>query len=144
MQRGKAVSAREVTPSYTGSCLCGAIQYQLTTELGPIEVCYCSMCRKASGGPLATNASVPAAAFHLRAGAEQLRGYESSPGEVRHFCGRCGSPIYKTRADRPQTIRLRVGAINEPLNGRPVASYFTGSKCNWWEIHDGLPRFETE
>ena len=41
---------------YTGSCLCGGVRYELTAELGPIEVCYCRMCRKASGGPLATNA----------------------------------------------------------------------------------------
>jgi hypothetical protein len=26
---------------------------------------------------------------------------------------------------------------------RPVASYYTGSKCNWWEIRDALPRFDT-
>jgi hypothetical protein len=134
----------EVTPRYTGRCLCGAVRYELTAELGPIEVCYCGMCRKASGGPLATNASVPAEAFHLTAGAAVLRGYESSPGEVRHFCGLCGSPIYSARADRPQVIRVRVGAINEPLNVRPAASYYTASKCNWWEIRDDLPRFERE
>lgn len=132
------------SPRYTGGCLCGGVQYQLAAEPGPIEVCYCRMCRKASGGPLATNAAVAAAAFHLTAGAELLVGYESSCGEKRHFCGRCGSPIYSARADRPQVIRLRVGAINEPLNVRPVASYYTASKCNWWEIHDALPRFESE
>ena len=43
-------------PRHTGSCLCGGVRYELTAELGPIEVCYCRMCRKASGGPLATNA----------------------------------------------------------------------------------------
>jgi hypothetical protein len=131
-------------PIYTGSCLCGAVQYELTAELGPIEVCYCRMCRKASGGPLATNASIPAGAFHLTTGAQVLRAYESSPGERRHFCGRCGSPIYSARADRPQVIRIRLGAINEPLNVRPAASYYTASKCNWWEIRDELPRFESE
>ena len=131
-------------PRYTGSCLCGAVQYELTAEVGPIEVCYCQMCRKASGGPLATNAPLPRAAFHLSAGRELLREYESSPGEQRVFCGRCGSPIYSHRVDKPEVVRVRVGTINEPLNVRPVASYYTGSKCNWWEIHDALPRFETD
>jgi hypothetical protein len=134
----------EVAPHYTGSCLCGAVQYELAAELGPIEVCYCRTCRKASGGPLATNAEISAAAFRLIAGAPLLRGYESSPGEMRHFCGRCGSPIYSARADDPQVIRIRVGAINEPLNVRPAASYYTAAKCNWWEIRDDLARFETE
>jgi hypothetical protein len=129
---------------YTGSCLCGGIRYQLTAELGPIEVCYCAMCRKASGGPLATNAPVAAADFHVTAGAKLLKAYESSPGETRHFCGRCGSPLYSRRTDRPQVLRIRVGTINEPLNVRPSASYYTASICNWWEIQDALPRRESE
>ena len=131
-------------PRYTGSCLCGAVRYVLTAEIGPIEVCYCQMCRKASGGPLATNAPLARTAFHLSAGRELLREYESSPGEQRVFCGRCGSPIYSHRVDQPEVVRVRVGTINEPLTVRPVASYFTASKCNWWEIHDALPRFETD
>lgn len=138
------MSDRTASARYTGSCLCGAVQYELTAELGPIEVCYCLMCRKASGGPLATNASIAAADFHLIAGAEVLVGYESSPGEKRHFCGRCGSPLYSQRADLADAVRIRVGAINEPLNVGPAGSYYTASKCNWWEIHDALPRFESE
>ena len=131
-------------PRYTGSCLCGGVRYELSAELGPIEVCYCQMCRKASGGPLATNAPVAQAAFHLTAGRELLADYESSPGEKRAFCRSCGSPIYSQRVGRPGVLRIRVGTINQPLNVRPVASYYTGSKCNWWEIHDALPRFEAE
>ncbi len=132
------------TPHYTGSCLCGGVRYELTAEPGPIEVCYCLMCRKASGGPLATNAQLSAAAFHLNAGAGLLAAYESSPGERRFFCSRCGSPIYSQRSAGAEVVRIRVGTINEPLNVRPVASYYAGSKCNWWEICDGLPRFESE
>jgi len=132
------------TPRYTGGCLCGGVGYALSAEPGPIEVCYCQMCRKASGGPLATNAPVAAAAFHVSAGLELLEGYESCPGERRFFCRRCGSPIYSQQAARPEVLRVRVGTINEPLNVRPTASYYTGSRCNWWEIHDALPRFETE
>ena len=136
------MTTRKPFPLHTGSCLCGAVQYELTAELGSIDVCYCQMCRKASGGPLATNAPVRSAAFHLIAGTELLCAHESSPGEKRHFCGRCGSPIYSALAARPEVVRVRVGTINEPLSVRPAASYYTGSKCNWWEILDTLPRHE--
>lgn len=138
------METKQAVRHYSGSCLCGGIQYELLSELGPIDVCYCRMCRKASGGPLATNAPVVAEAFRLVDGAGLLRAYESSPGEKRHFCGRCGSPIFSQREDRPNVLRIRVGAINEPLNVRPVLSYHTASKCNWWEVPDGLPRSERE
>jgi len=120
------------------------VQYALSAGPGPIEVCYCRMCRKASGGPLATNAAVDAAAFHLTAGRALLKEYESSPGERRIFCANCGSPLYSQQLGKPGMVRIRVGTLNEPLNVRPVASYYTGSKCNWWEIHDALPRFDTQ
>jgi hypothetical protein len=129
---------------YTGSCLCGGVRYTLSAEPGPIEICYCQMCRKASGGPLATNAPVAAAEFRLTAGSELLTAYQSSAGERRTFCAQCGSPLYSQQLARPEVLRIRVGTINEPLSVRPVASYYTGSKCNWWEIHDGLPRYDTE
>ena len=132
------------SPRYTGSCLCGAVRYVLTSEPGPIEVCYCSMCRKASGGPLATNADVAACAFHIVAGEALLTPYESSPGEKRYFCSRCGSPIYSERVERAGIVRIRMGAINEPLSVRPVASYYVASRCNWWDIHDTRPRFEKD
>jgi hypothetical protein len=127
---------------YTGGCLCGGVRFELSAELGAIDVCYCQMCRKASGGPLATNAAVDSDAFHLITGGELLGAYESSAGEQRHFCRRCGSPIYSIRADRPGSVRIRVGSINEPLRVRPAASYHTASKCNWWDILDRLPRHE--
>jgi len=50
----------------------GGVRYTLSAEPDPIEVCYCQMCRKASGGPFATNAPVAAAEFRLTAGSELL------------------------------------------------------------------------
>ena len=132
------------TMRYTGSCLCGEVRYVFGAELGAIEVCYCKMCRKASGGPLATNASIAAAAFHVTAGRELLTEYESSPGETRVFCAKCGSPLYGRQLAKPEVVRIRVGTINEPLNVRPAANYYVGSRCNWWEIHDALPSLDTE
>jgi hypothetical protein len=129
---------------YTGSCLCGGVRYEIDAELGPIDVCYCQQCRKAQGGPLATNAPVPTAAFRVTAGAELLRAFASSPSEQRVFCRRCGSPIISRRSDVPAVVRVRVGTINEPLRVRPAGHYHTASKCNWWEIRDDLPQFAGE
>ena len=126
---------------YTGSCLCGGIRFELDAELGPIDVCHCRQCRKAQGGAFATNAPVAASALRMLQGTELLEAYESSPGKHRVFCKRCGSPIYSRRTTRPDVVRIRVGLINEALNVRPHAHYYTDSKSNWWEITDALPRF---
>jgi len=129
---------------YTGSCLCRGIQFELDAELAPIDICHCEQCRKAQGGPFAANAPVAASALRILQGAELLTAYESSPGKHRVFCSRCGSPIYSRRTARPDLVRIRVGVINEPLNVRPHAHYYTASKSNWWEITDALPRIADE
>lgn len=126
---------------YTGSCLCGGVQFRIEGELEGIQVCHCSQCRKAQGTPFATNAPVPAAAFQLTSGPELLAEFESSPGKKRVFCRRCGSPIYSHKESLPGVLRVRVGLISEPLAARPVAHIYTASKCNWWSIDDDLPQF---
>jgi len=126
---------------FTGSCLCGRVQFRVDAEPESIQICYCQQCRKAQGAALVTNMPVPLAAFHLTVGAELLKAYESSPGKNRVFCSHCGSPIYSETDKKPGIVRLRVGTINEPLAVRPVAHFHVSSKPNWWEITDGLPQF---
>lgn len=127
---------------YTGSCLCGGVQFRIDGALEPIQVCHCSQCRKAQGAPFATNTPVKSDTFTLTSGSDLLKHYEASPGKQRVFCGRCGSPIYSARESLPGVLRIRAGLINEPLEVGPVAHFYVGSKANWWSISDSLPQFE--
>jgi hypothetical protein len=126
---------------YTGSCLCEGIQFRITAELAPIEICHCRQCRKAQGSPFATNSPIAASAFVLTSGDGLLTEYQSSPGKKRVFCRRCGSPIYSSRASLPGKLRIRVGLIDDPVSARPIAHAFVASKSNWWPITDSLPQF---
>lgn len=125
-----------------GSCLCGAVRYEVRGSLGDIVLCHCSQCRKAQGGAFGANASVNAADFDLEDPETRLVEYESSPGKLRAFCGRCGSPIYSRLRSRPEVVRLRIGTLDTPIDGRPVAHIFAGSKAEWDTIDDGLPQFD--
>jgi len=42
----------------TGSCLCGAVQYETRGELRPVVACHCSQCRKLTGHHMAATASL--------------------------------------------------------------------------------------
>jgi hypothetical protein len=54
---------------HQGSCLCGAVHYEIAGELGPIFLCHYSKCRKASGS--AFNAVAPRD-FHLLSGQDAI------------------------------------------------------------------------
>ncbi|MDX1802465.1 MAG: GFA family protein [Alcanivorax sp.] len=126
---------------YSGSCLCGGIEFEIDGELEPIQVCHCQQCRKAQGTALVTNIPVKTDRLRWCRGEELLKGFASSPGKKRVFCRECGSPIFSRREDLPGVVRIRAGLLNEPLNSRPAFRAYVASACNWWPLDDDLPRY---
>jgi hypothetical protein len=113
---------------------------------GPVMVmarCHCVQCRKASGAEFATNASVASESFRILAGEALLGRFESSPGQFRVFCGRCGSPLFKEDKNRPSQVRLRLGCLDSELDQIPLFHVFVSEKPSWSEITDALPQYAT-
>ena len=127
----------------TGSCLCGQIRFVIHGELAGIQICHCSQCRKAQGGPLATNIPVKQAQIEWVAGQDQLGYFESSPGKLRAFCSQCGSPVYSQRSGLPDVLRIRAGLLDEPVSTALASQQHVASRAAWWPVpDDGLPRHE--
>jgi hypothetical protein len=127
----------------TASCLCQGVRLRIRGKLGPAVICHCVQCRKASGSAFACNASVRSRYLEFESGRDLIREFESSPGKLRAFCSRCGSPIYSRRVDDPEAFRLRLGLFDDDPGRRPLAHCFVAEKAPWYEIADALPRFET-
>ncbi len=68
-------------------------RYEVRDDLGDFGCCHCTSCRKASGSAFGGNAPVDRDRFTLLSGEASLREFESSPGKLRAFCSRCGSPL---------------------------------------------------
>jgi len=126
---------------HQGSCLCGGISFNIHGPLAPIQVCHCSQCRQAQGGPVATNIPVEASAFEFLQGQELLQHYESSPGKIRAFCKVCGSPLYSKRDSLPGVLRIRAGLLQEPITSHLAFHAFINSKAGWWPIVPGAPEY---
>jgi hypothetical protein len=102
------------------------------------------MCRRASDSSFATNASVRTENFRVLDEYDLIREYESSPGNRRAFCSKCGSPLCRTIADIPSVRRVRLGTLDDVAGAKSVAHIWTGSKSDWFEITDDLEQFEQE
>lgn len=127
---------------HKGSCLCGAVEYEITGSLGPVVYCHCSRCRKANGSAFAAVSPVAAADFRIVKGQESLRSYRTDAGVHRVFCGTCGSPLIGKRDSAPETVRVRIGTLDTPVDPKVSAHIFVGSKAEWYEILDGMPQHE--
>lgn len=73
--------------AHAGGCHCGKVRYEVTTDLGMVVSCNCSICSKR--GSLLT--FVPADRFTLKSGAGDLTEYTFNKHVIHHkFCKTCG------------------------------------------------------
>ena len=128
---------------YEGSCLCGAVQFEIIGKIRNIVHCHCSQCRKAQGTAFATNGNVKTSDLKILSGEDKLTGYASSPDQTKYFCKVCGSPIISKSKLNPDEVRIRVGAISSDIEERPIAHIFVTSKANWEEITGDVPQYES-
>lgn len=127
----------------SGSCLCGAIEFEL---VGSFEVshCYCSRCRKKTGASRATGMLVKPSQVRFSKGEEQIRRWylPSARSFGTSVCSVCGSLVpHLTRSGA--TMIVPAGAIDDDLPVKPSAHYQWSSRANWVELDEsGLPCFE--
>ena len=126
----------------TGHCLCGAVRYEIRGEPLTLMYCHCEECRRATGSSLNTSVFVRREDFHVVSGDEVVAFYETSPGNRRHFCSRCGSPLFKLFPQPPDLLTVRAGTLDSDPGIRPTAHIWVSEKAPWYEIADGLPQFQ--
>lgn len=126
----------------SGSCLCGAIRYEISGPLSSVVNCHCGMCRKAHAAAFRTRASIDTKDFRFICGEERLTRYESSPGTFRCFCSCCGSPIISVFTEHPNVFGFPLGTLDDDPGVKPVAHMHVASKAPWHEIADNLPQFD--
>ncbi|HYN46080.1 MAG TPA: GFA family protein [Allosphingosinicella sp.] len=122
-----------------GSCLCGAVSFEVSTGLAPADVCHCSQCRKQTGHYFAST-NVPREALTVR-GEDKIVWYRSSEKVRRGFCSVCGSVLFWDPLERDWTS-IAMGAVDAPTGTRLEMHIHVADKGDYYEIADGLPQHE--
>lgn len=124
-----------------GSCLCGAVRYEVTGPVHDVHHCHCSMCRRAHGAAYSTFARLNASELRIVAGAEQMRSYRSSAPIERTFCATCGTRLTVRFDGMPDVVWVSHTTFDRDPGVRPGVHMFVASKADWEEISDGLPQY---
>ena len=122
---------------HTGSCLCGAVSFEVAGELAAPEACHCTRCRKLSGH-VWSSTDVPRDQLVL-SGEEHVRWYATSDVVRRGFCDTCGSQLFWD-ARTKDTIAVAMGAFDAPTGTRLGIHIFVANKGDYYDIADGLPQ----
>lgn len=127
---------------YQGSCLCGAVTYEVSAPLKAVAHCHCAKCRKAHGAAFATYASAPRSAVSVASRVDALRRFQSSAGVTRQFCSICGTSLFWSDANGEfaDWISIAVGTLDTPFDALKQRHTCVSEKAPWFEIEDRWPQ----
>lgn len=107
------------TKTYRGQCHCGAVQFQVTTDLSGTGACNCSRCRRLGW----VMQSVPASDFVLESGEANLSVYHFSSETIDHlFCRTCGIESFARGADGKgnETVVVNLNCLEPSVAVEPA------------------------
>lgn len=130
----------------TGGCLCGAVRYRLARVPDDVAHCHCSLCRRASGAPVVTWATLARADLTLVAGRPHW--YRSSQRSRRGFCPDCGTQLFFAQdAEAPVDladpasaeagdIDVTVASLDTPETCIPTRNIWVGTRLGFLDGFD--------
>lgn len=123
-----------------GGCRCGAVRYRAEGEPEHVAICHCNDCRRSAGAPMVAWAMFAEDRVHVQGAVTE---YESSPGVVRKFCGRCGTGLFYLNPQiLPGMIDIQTGTLDDAGALPPQAHIQMADATPWMHSVDALPKFD--
>jgi hypothetical protein len=115
---------------YSGSCLCGAVRYEIDGPIDRTSNCWCTMCQKQHGAAFGPYGNIAADALKFVQGLDAITRYASSPSVERTFCKVCGSNLtWQMHASR--RIAVTLATFDTPYEGKVTHNLHFDSKPGW-------------
>ncbi|WP_299496564.1 GFA family protein [uncultured Shewanella sp.] len=132
-----------MSKTYTGSCLCQAVKFDINGEFEQFFLCHCQYCQKDTGSAHAANLFSSSASLVWRQGQGMITTFHL-PGtrHVKSFCHICGSALPNLQMEG-QLLAVPAGSLDEPLEVKPNAHLFGSSSAAWYKELAELPIFKT-
>lgn len=125
-------------PDFSGRCQCGAVSYKVSAGTGRANVCFCEMCKRATGSPVPSFISVPRDRVTWKG---RLAVFASSAIATRGFCPTCGTPLYYAGKEST-TWGLAAGTAD--ISVSPDVVFYYEQHPEWLASLDALPRPDFE
>lgn len=126
-----------------GSCLCGAVTYEVRAPFLRFAHCFCSRCRKATGSSHAANLYISPDHLAWTSDQDSVVRFDlpSAQSFATTFCRNCGAPLpHHTRSGRE--VVVPAGSLDNVPSLKPQANIFWSSRAPWACGSAALPNFD--
>ena len=129
-------------PKLSGRCLCGKIKFSGDTEIKLMANCHCSDCRAATGAAYGTLLFVDADAIQITGTPKTFKHKADSGADMEKlFCPDCGSQLFGRNSNRPKTMSIRAGVLDQTSLVKPSVNVFLDSRIQLTPIDSNLKGF---
>ncbi|HYQ04042.1 MAG TPA: GFA family protein [Polyangiaceae bacterium] len=125
---------------FEGRCQCGQVVYRVVGESVAFFVCHCMECQRQSASAFGMALWIKHSSKEVLEGELRswIRNTPTGRQQVCEFCDRCGTRVFHQMSDQSQTLSIKPGTLNTPLNLEPVAHIWTSSARNWLRLPPGV------
>lgn len=114
-----------------GSCLCGAVSFEVVNAFEKLFLCSCGQCRQITGSAFASNLFVGIEGFDWLEGSGYIVNYQMSGRDIsKSFCRVCGSGVPWANGDGTKMI-VPAGSLSEPVNVAERVRIFASEQPSW-------------
>jgi hypothetical protein len=128
----------------TGSCLCGAVRFEVRGPMRGVINCHCSKCSRFHGH-VAAYTSVHRKDLILTK-QDKLKWYRSvtdeTPNVHRGFCEECGSSLFWDARGVREDISITAGTLDSTSGLKTIGHVWVSQAGDYYEIKDELNRYE--
>jgi len=126
----------------SGGCLCGGVRYRIDGKYRDVICCHCENCRR-THGHIAAYTALQRSDLILESEQTLQWYHDASPDTWRGFCNRCGASLFWDARDGCARISVAAGSLDDSRDLKTIGHVFVSEAGNYYEIDDGLPRFQT-
>lgn len=118
-----------------GSCNCGTVSFEVTSQVAGLYQCHCKLCQKQSGSTSNTATIIDKSDFKWLSGEDSITHWQKDTGFSSHFCKQCGCPVPNALRTMP-FMWIPMGLVeNADLN--IIAHLCCDSKAPWDIVTSG-------
>jgi hypothetical protein len=129
-----------------GSCQCGQVRFLAPRQPLALYVCHCTECRKQSASAFGISFKVPRRELTLLQGRTASWTRDTASGHRLEcvFCVECGSRLWHQSSGSPDTLNIKGGALDEPVDLGSAIHIWTASQLPGVVIPAGALTFPGE
>ncbi|KAJ3005816.1 hypothetical protein HKX48_000457 [Thoreauomyces humboldtii] len=152
---GLAIDGWSNDAEATATCYCGAVQLSFPTQ-GPglvgTVICHCTDCHKITASMYSSIFTIQDTHLKHVRGKDALRVFKHSEtiashgSMANHFCGTCGTLMYRVGSRFPGVSLLRIGTVDDfhlhETKLKPQVEQFVEDRVAWARPCEGVRQCE--